>query len=334
MRITRDLLHKLAREAVEKYVRRTRGLVCIYLTGSLLEDEPLLGGTTDIDLFVVHNSEPAFPREIVRLSDEVHLDIASLSQNDFHQPRNLRSDPWLGAYFCANPIVMYDTQHWFEFTQASVGSQFDLPENVVLRARKLAESARQTWTALFDEKSFDKPGQLLAFLTAIENAANAIAVLSGTPLTERRFLLNFPQRAEAVARSGLAASLTDLFVPADFDPQAVSTWMPAWQKSLSSASQVEGVPPRLLAPRLPYYQRAAEALASQAPYSALWLVLRTWTLAAETLYGSIEHIQAWGEACKQLQLDKEHFASRHTALDSFLDAVEETLDQYAARYGV
>ncbi len=333
MRITRDLLHKLARDNAEKIARRNRDLICIYLTGSLLEEEPLLGGTTDIDLIVVHNSQPAYPREMVRLSDEVHLDVANLSVNEFYQPRNLRSDPWLGGFLCANPIVLHDTQHWFEFTQASAGAQFDQPENVIVRARKLAASARQAWVELFDEKSLDRPQQLLNYLSAIERAANAVAVLTGTPLTERRFLLQFPQRAEAAGKAALAADLTDLIVPHEFDPQEIAVWLPAWKESLAAASQTEGVQPRLLPPRLPYYTRAAEALIENAPFPALWLVLRTWTQAALTLAPS-EQIQPWQAACKQLALDQENFNRRYAALDAYLDSVEETLDEYAARYGV
>lgn len=334
MRITRDLLHKLARENAEKIVRRNRGLICIYLTGSLLEDEPLLGGTTDIDLIVVHNSQPAYPREIVRLSDEVHLDIANLPVNDFYQPRNLRSDPWLGTFLCANPVVLYDTQHWFEFTQASAGAQFDQPENVVVRARKLAAAARQIWVDLLNEKSLDQPRQVLSYLSAIEQAANAVAVLTGSPLTERRFLLHFPQRAEAAGRPGLAADLIELIVPPDFDPQEIAAWLPAWKADLASASQTEGVQPRLLPPRLPYYTRAAEALFEDAPYPALWLVLRTWTQAVMTLPASADSASSWQAACKQLALDQEHFDRRYSGLDGFLDSVEEILDDYAARYGV
>lgn len=334
MRITRALLHKLARDNAEKIVRRNRELVCIYLTGSLLEAEPLLGGTTDIDLIVVHNSQPAYPREMVHLSDEVHLDIAHLSIDSFRQPRSLRTDPWLGSFLNANPTLLHDTQHWFEFTQASAGAQFDQPENVILRARKLSATARQTWVNLLAEKTLEKPQQMLDYLSAIENAANAISVLSGAPLTERRFLLQYPQRAEAVQRQELAAGLIDLIVPPDFDPQEIAAWLPTWRECLSAASQTDGVRPRLLPTRLPYYLRAAEALMETAPFPALWLVLRTWTQAVLTLPGEKAHIQAWKDACKKLSLEKSKFNARYSALDNYLDLIEETLDGYAARYGV
>ena len=78
--------------------RAHRTVVCIYLTGSLLTEEPLLGGTTDIDLICVHRQRTAMRREIVRLVDEVHLDIGHFTQADFDQPRHLRQDPWLGPY--------------------------------------------------------------------------------------------------------------------------------------------------------------------------------------------------------------------------------------------
>jgi len=116
MRITRESLHTIARETAEKYARRNRALVCIYLTGSLLSDAPLLGGTTDIDLIFVHAATPPFTREVLRLSDEIHLDIAHYPQTVYQQPRHLRRDPWIGAHLCLNSLMLYDTQHWFEFT--------------------------------------------------------------------------------------------------------------------------------------------------------------------------------------------------------------------------
>lgn len=71
-----------------------------------------------------------------------------------------------------------------------------------------------------------------------------------------------------------------------------------------------------------------------APFPALWLVLRTWTQAVLTLPGEKAHIQAWKDACKKLSLEKSKFNARYSALDNYLDLIEETLDSYAARYGV
>jgi len=76
MRITREALMKVVRDTVTQRLRTDRSIVSIYLTGSLLEEEYLLGGAADIDLVIVHNDYPGPEREIVPLTDTVHLDIA------------------------------------------------------------------------------------------------------------------------------------------------------------------------------------------------------------------------------------------------------------------
>ncbi|MDZ4158456.1 MAG: hypothetical protein U1B80_01585, partial [Anaerolineaceae bacterium] len=133
MRITRELLLKLARTTAANRLLANRSVLCVYLTGSLLDDEPLLGGTADIDLIFIHDSQPPAAREVERISNEVHLDIAHLSQENFQHTRRLRTDPWFGSFLCASPIVLHDTHHWFDFIQASVCSQFHDPEYVVRR---------------------------------------------------------------------------------------------------------------------------------------------------------------------------------------------------------
>ena len=153
MRITRETLLKIATETAAQRVRQNRSLVSILATGSLLEEEPVLGGTTDIDLIFVHSGQPPIDRELVRLNDEVHLDIAHLPQSLFNQPRQLRVDSWLGPAIYANPILLHDTQHWFEFTQASVRSQFTRPDYALGRARPFAERARQSWLQMRESSS-------------------------------------------------------------------------------------------------------------------------------------------------------------------------------------
>ena len=59
MRLTRETLIKIARDTAEQRVQISRRIICIYLVGSVLSDSPLLGGTTDIDLIIIHDSEPA-----------------------------------------------------------------------------------------------------------------------------------------------------------------------------------------------------------------------------------------------------------------------------------
>ncbi|HMD89737.1 MAG TPA: hypothetical protein VKF38_11295 [Anaerolineaceae bacterium] len=334
MRITRETLTKAARDFAKQRSQSDRRLVCIYLTGSLLEEEPLLGGTTDIDLVVVHDDEPPINREIVRLTDEVHIDVAHRSAADYRQPRHLRLDPWLGAFLCQNPIVLYDTQHWFEFTQAGVCAQFYQPDYVLQRARPLAESARQKWMELHNAEYNPGPIKLLAYLKALENAANSIACLNGVPLTERRFMVNFPDRAQAIQRPGLSAGLLDLFLNQPISDEDWLAWLKNWKIALKTASQMENCPPRIHPCRELYYERAIETLKTDNLGSAMWILLRTWTLALLCLANNESSNQAWQKACQKLALDETQFEPRIVALDAYLDSVEEALDVWSAQMGI
>lgn len=334
MRITRESLLTIARESAEKYARRNRGLACIYLTGSLIGDSPLLGGTADIDLIFVHTSTPPFPREVVRLTDEIHLDIGHYSQSVFQQPRHLRVDPWLGSHLFNNSMALYDTAHWFEFTKASAGSQFEVPENVITRARKLSDSARQSWLELQQGPNAVTPERMLVYLSALTNAANSITSLTAAPLTERRFILNFPEHAKSVSHPGLADGLLDLFTPEGLDGQNLAEWFEKWKVCLQSVSKVENVPPRLSPARLLYYERAAASLNEENPPAALWLVLRTWSRAVNLLPADAIGRKDWEALCQSIDFGIKDFEGRLSLLDNYLDAVEETLDHWAQKYGV
>jgi len=335
MRITRETLFKIARDTAIQRSRADRRITCIYLTGSLRRNDPLLGGTADIDLFIIHDSEPLIEREMVRLSDEVHLDIAHLSGEVYQQPRHLRADPWVGGYLCDNPIVLHDQAHWFEFTQASVNAQFYRPDYVIERAEPLAEIARQTWINLHAGTIEPGPQKLMAYLSTLEKSANAITCLTGVPLTERRFLLNYPQRAQLIDRPGLASGLVDLLTgDQPISEETWQTWLVGWNSAYQEAGKIETCPPRLHPCRQAYYERSVLSLHNDHPEAALWLLLRTWTAALCSLPDNATHRLPWEAALQTLQLAEEHFTLRLAALDAYLDSVEETLDVWSKTNGV
>ncbi|MDX9865044.1 MAG: hypothetical protein RBT34_09585 [Anaerolineaceae bacterium] len=334
MRITRASLMKLAKAKVAEMVYNDRSLVCIYLTGSMLREAPLLGGTIDIDLMCIHRSEPPIAREIVRFTDEVHLDIAHYDQQLFQQPRALRHDPWLGSYLCEDPIVLHVQQHWFEFVQAGVSDQFFLPENILKRCRPQAEAARQIWLAFYSDQVGEGPQQLQQYLRALEGAANAIACLNGSPLTERRFLLEYPARAAAIQRPGLAAGLEDLIMQDSLSLDTWQSWLADWADAFDSASQSENVPARLHPTRKAYYLRAMEAMWTENPAAALWPFLQTWSRMRGLLHPSAPALQAWDKIAETLALTPAHMEDRLNALDAYLDMVEETLDAWQENQGL
>jgi hypothetical protein len=333
MRITRDTLLKIARDTAAQRVRTHRRLICIYLTGSLLSEEPLLGGTADIDLICVHDSEPPVRREIVRLVDEVHLDIGHFTQADFDQPRQLRQDPWLGPYITSHPLLLHDSSHWFDFTQAAITAQFNTPENTLGRARAMAEVARQAWLALRLAGEVT-PDQVWSYLKALENAGNAFACLSGAPLTERRFWLELPERAETLGRPGLAAGLFDLVLPEALAAEDWEAWQSHWHAALTTAAADPNCPARLHTARQPYYLRAAEALFETTPEVSIWLALRTWTQAAALLPAGADALVPWQSVLSATGLDGPGFSSRLDAFDAYLDGLEETLDEWGAANGI
>jgi len=330
MRITRDTLLKLAQETVAQRTRSNRGIISAYAAGSLLLADPLLGGTTDIDLFFIHDNEPAQAREIVRLSPDVHLDIAHHNQALYRQPRHLRLDPWLGFTLYDNPILLHDTQHWFEFTQASVRSQFWQAGNVVGRVRPLAEKARQTWIELQNAED-GAEGSISHYLDAIEQAANAIACLTGSPLSERRFLVQYAERTENVHIPGLAAGLQGLLGTHLVEVDRVKEWLPLWKADFQAAGDQPDAPAHLHPTRLAYYERAILTfLNSDHPQYAIWPLLSTWNRAVESLPG--EQV-GWSAACAALGLDAAAFADRLAGLDAYLDNVEESLEIWARENG-
>lgn len=332
MRITNEMLLKLAKDTVTRYVREERSLLAAYLHGSVLRETPLLGNTTDIDLFYIHNDEVDVEREIVRITDEVHLDISHHSHEVYRRPRELRLHPWLGPIINSCKIL-YDPQHFLDFAQASVRGQFYRPDQVMSRVSSLSEHARQIWLEFHLEPREPSVGDILKYLRAIEHAANALAGISGPPLTERRFLLDLPARMEAVQHPGLYAAVLGLLGAPQIDVDTIRSWLPEWEAAYKSLPATQATL-RLHSYRLPYYQHAFEAMLSGEHYQdALWPFWHTWTTAISILPDDSQHRAAWEEAGTRLGQVGEGFAERIQALDAFLDTVEDALEVWARENG-
>lgn len=334
MRITKDSMLRLARDTAAIDANRDRSIVCAYLTGSLLTDEPCIGGTTDIDLFYVHADKPEKTREIRYLSDDVTLDIAHIEQSRFQQPRHLRADVWLGPFLCAKPKVFLDSNHWFEFTEASVAAQFYRPEYVLERARPLAAAARKTWMDFHLAQPDTSPLNILRYLDCLQNAGNAVALLSGLPLTERRFFLSFPDRAAKVNRPDLATSFINTILPADISDLEWTQWITEWEQAMGKAAELPDCPHSMASPRIRYYTRAVSDLSDEKPEAATWIMVRKWTRAASLTSTDPLLTQEWKHACQTFLNIDETFETVWEQLDMLLDSVEETLDTFSSENGL
>lgn len=332
MRITPEILHKIARETVARRARTDRNLLSVYLHGSLLENDPLLGGTADIDLVFVHDDGVIVPREIQRLTDEVHLDIAHHERSDYRRARTLRTHPWLGPtiFSCR---ILYDPHHFMDFTQASVRGQFNRPDYVLGRARNQADHARQMWVSLDGLQAEPAIRDVDLYLRAVEHVANAVSSLSGPPLTERRFLMRFPERAEAVGHPGLYAGLLGLLGGPNVDAETLGQWI-TWWKEAYQAIPAEKAPARLHPARCNYYSRAIDKiLVGERPQDVLWPLLKIWTQAVQLLPEDSEAADLWKGSFRHLGLYEDGFRERVAALDVYLDTVEELMEDWARERG-
>ena len=336
MRVSRESLIRLAKDNAKERAFNNRDIVAAYLTGSLISDaDPILGATTDIDLVLVHSAQPGSRREIVKLSPDFHLDIHHRAKSDFKSPRELRTDPLLG-YEMYDPLLLYEREKFFEFVQAGLraGFEFNTPSLVLIRCRKLLAEARKGWIDLSDIGQ-DKAGalQVKQFLRALTYAGNAVAELTGGPLAERRFLLDFPARAQAAERPAFTANLFSLIGASQVDLSAIPSWLPGWKTAFLMAAENAKVDQSIHAARLNYYEKAIEALAAgETPLTSLWPLINTWTLAAHVL--SDEQAGEWKAAALQLGLLGAGFEKRVSELDQFLDEIEVRLDEIAVENGL
>lgn len=336
MRVTRESLIRIAKENAQERAFNNREIVAAYLTGSLAAGaEPMLGGTTDIDLIFVHANQPGIRREIVKLTPDFHLDLGHRAKSDFKSPRELRTDPLLG-YEMYDPTLLFEREKFFEFVQAGLraGFEFHSPALVLARCRKLLAQARKGWIDLSDiapERA--GPLQIKQFLRAIYQAANSIAELNGSPLAERRFLLEFPARAQALDRPDFTAGLFNLVGAGNLQADQLSGWLSDWEKAFLAASENAKVDQSIHAARLNYYEKAIQALlGGETPSSALWPLIHTWTLSVNVLEEG--HLPAWRTACESLGILGAGFPERIALLDHYLDEIEACFDEIAVANGL
>ena len=333
MRINTDLLLKYARDHVKSHTRGVHDIVAVYIQGSLLEESPLVGGAGDVDLVMIHdrmmeNDE----RQIVRLTDEICLDIVHTPREQYRQPRDLRVHPWLGPviYYCK---IIYDPQHFMDFVQASVRGQFERADNTAHRSRSLLEQARQTWLKLQEGNEGGTPAEIWHYLRAVEDASNALVVLTGMPLTERRFLMRFPEYATAVGRPGLASALQGLIGTQHCNLNMVTEWVESWRSAFVDLP-IEKANGYLDPNRLNYYLRFFETFTEPEAFyqGILWPLLNVWTGTAMA-YPGTNQPGGWTAMMRQLNLLGGGFENRLGALDMYIDTAEEILAEWSSVYG-
>lgn len=212
MILNKERLLTMTQTFLSKRLHSDHSIVCVYLTGSMLRDDPFINGTADVDLVIVHNQPVDEIREIIGMTPEVTLDIHHIEQSYYSPPRKVRKDPWIGSSLCFDPLLLYNKGHWFEFMQASVEAGFFSPEYVIYRSGLFLNEARLLFTELENQRNLGSSIYISSYLKIIEDGCNAVACLSGLPLTDRTLMKRFNEVAEAINREDLAPILYGLIL--------------------------------------------------------------------------------------------------------------------------
>lgn len=329
MRITQAQLIELARGEVGRRADGD-GLTAAYLIGSVVHDQAVLGGSADIDLVLIHNAQPLLDREIVPLSDDVHIDIAHHSRERYAQPRLLRHDPWLGPAIY-DPLPLHDPEHFFEWAQASARGQFLRPDHRLARANAFLDKAREIRTVLASDRPWVSP-----FLRAAMDGANAVASLAGQPAAGRRILSRLRTAAQEAGHSEAYHGLLRLLGADLCGAHELPDWVTAWARAYD-ALQVLPVETDLSPERRAYYLKGFQAqLEADEPHLVLWTLLETWDRAIATLAAyseSEDHLPAWQAARATLGLADADALRRFDELETYLDDREVTLEGWSEHQG-
>jgi hypothetical protein len=224
-------------------------------------------------------------------------------------------------------------RHWFEFTQASLGSQFYRSDHTAARARVLLVKAREAWNQLSESRApFVKKYRL--FAAAVENGANAAACLTGSPLCRRRFLSELPGRLENTSAAGLTAGLISLLGINQLTEEKLRSCLPDWEQAFNAVCVQPGATADLQPVRLKYYRAAAQAFLEEGETAAAaYPLLATWGKIASLLPATSPEYLAWLKAQQEIGISKETLGEKISALDAYLDHVEEVVDTWDENSG-
>lgn len=334
MRVTRNLLLNIARDHVKSQTLNNPDIACVFLIGSLVEEEDFPGDTTDIDLVFIHNTEPSSEREVIPLADNYHLDVLHYPRRIFSQPKDLRTDPWTGCLFCEKPFVLYDTYHFYDYIRAGVYSNFFSPTNSLARSQHFYMQAREGWAELHRSEAAISVDTIFTYLQVLSNAGNTISCLVGKVLPERKFLSKLEEVTIYLGRPGLSSGLRDLYA---LDDYSVFDWegnLDLMKTSFQTLAEKSYCPPQFSPARFQYYRSAVLSYQNERPDQALWVLLWTWGNVMNTLPRRTAEAKDWKNFCQEIQFDSDSFSRRVEQLDTYLDALDTTIDEWKSISGI
>ena len=335
MRLTKERLLRLSDSYMVQRSRKDRTIVCAYLTGSILRDYPFINGTTDVDIIMIHSDLQQAYREVTGIAEDATFDIYHYPREYFANPRNLRTDPWVGSSLCFDPIVLFGKGHWYEFVLSSVEASFFLPENCLQRAMVFNREAHKYYFKLqkLVNTQFDVT-YAFNYMLCIENAVNSIACLSKRPLTMRHFLQDFIECCNDIGNTGLVGETIGLITENTNLEQYYQYYTQYWNYYFDYFSNYVRADfyPEYGKFRLPYYQKAVEAFWEAHLPSAIWIMLNTWTHIFSAM--NMEQNEGYHSFLGMNGLTPQQGPKRMEEIDHFLEQVDDTIDSWSKSHGI
>lgn len=325
--IDRSTLLKIARDAATQRLAARPSIVSAYLTGSVAANEPLLGDAADIDLILIDSAPPAVTREVVRLTDQVALDITHRDRAEYANPKVLRVHPWRGPELC-EPYFLLDPHHFFELAQASARGQFHRPDFVAARARAFVALARdELHIGLLPGAEPSEPVTLGGLSRAMLCAANAAISLTGFPGAGRRLVMKLESAAQKLGRPDLHLAFLTLF------GGNVAAWLNDWNAAYRAGQSLTD---ELIHPaRRTIYERgfAAQAQSGRAA-DGVWLLLNTWQALMHNIPTDSPHGDRWAAFLESLHLaNAEGLRAKIANACAYVDSVAEVVETWAEANG-
>jgi len=331
MILNKDRLLTMTQTFLSKRLHSDHSIVCVYLTGSMLRDDPFINGTADVDLVIVHNQPVDEIREIIGMTPEVTLDIHHIEQSYYSPPRKVRKDPWIGSSLCFDPLLLYNKGHWFEFMQASVEAGFFSPEYVIYRSGLFLNEARLLFTELENQRNLGSSIYISSYLKIIEDGCNAVACLSGLPLTDRTLMKRFNEVAEAINREDLSTILYGLILGQNSPFPYYDYFFNSWKYYLEYFGNSDLAPLKMKADRIPYYTAPVSYYWNEHLASALWIMAKTWCSVAKAY--QLDDNEYFVTFCNMLEISPMFFAKRKSQLELFLDSIEDAQKNWGDSQG-
>jgi hypothetical protein len=276
---------------------------------------------------------PLVAREVVRLTDQVALDLHHRHRDEYSNAKSLRVHPWRGPEL-AEPLFLLDPRHFFELAQASARGQYHRAENVAARARTFAAWARsELHVGLLPGAEPEAPVTLANFCQAMLCAANAAISLTAFPGAGRRLVMKLETASRKLGRPDLYGDFMALLGGAELEPVVAESLLADWSAAYRAGMVTTD---ELIHPaRRTLYERGFRAqIQADRAAEMLWLMLSTWNACRAYIPGDGGQSERWNAFLERLGLaPADAYDERTRQLAAYVSAVDELVEAWAQANG-